>query len=497
MNCEGEGRLVRRGRGGRDTEHARPARLLLVSGLTAVVMLLPAASAPAQEQQAALPPHDEAAAAAHADAPAAVARKIDEFGSVGGCDHGARLDNFAIDLMNNPGHLGYVIVYGPAGRANGSAYYRGEVTRNYLAQTRGIDPARLKVINGGRYKEMDETMTELWAVPPGAEPPRPVEFENRASTFRGLFTEYEAWDAPLYYDSDLGPPVGNAKFAGFVDSVFSQPEARAYVVTFNGEESPPGAWRRVAERVTWELEQAGVGGARVGVIFGGRAKQLKVQLWVSAADAPPPVADAGPEPPPAAAAQLGSFDHHMLRHEENQRYVVKGLGDVLKNDEKLTAYLFIREASPDEEAEEESGGEEEAGAVAESGGVEARVEDAAGDEAAPKPDEADETGETSDPPAVDMEQLAERWREELREKYGVADYRVIVIKVPPRGEGETAGIETWVVPPGAAAPDPYAEPPAVEAADEEAVEEKNEGATENGSDGSDPDRAQAVRRREV
>jgi hypothetical protein len=501
-----EVRLTRPAWGLLRIECLRPARRLFISGLAAAAMLLASASARAQEQQQ--QQASQTFDAAVADAPVATASAevlagaawmIDEFGRVGGCDHSARLDNFAVELQQNPDRMGYILVYGPAGKANGSAYYRGGVTRDYLVNSRGINPARLVVINGGRYQRMGESITQLWVVPRGADPPQPVEYENKIATFRGLFTEYEDWDGIQYYDAGTGPPVGNAQFAGFVDAVSSQPETRVYIVAFNGEDSAPGAWRRVAAQATTGLEREGIDSGRVSVIFGGKAKKLKVQLWVAAADAPPPVRDAGPEPSPSAAAQLGSFDHYMLQDEENQQYVVKGLGDVLKADQKLIAYVFIREAAADEETEAEATGEEAEDAAAGSDGLTETGEETAADEVKAEAETAagDEAAETEEPAEVDMDQLVESWRKELREKYSVADYRVIVIKVPPRGDWETASIETWVVPPGAAAPDPLAVPSELEVTDETIGEEKSEGASENGSDSSDPDGAQAVRGREV
>jgi hypothetical protein len=83
-------------------------------------------------------------------------------------DEKARLDNFAIQLQNDPSAKGYVIVYG-APRAN-SAEKQKRIKRvtDYLSNTRGIDASRLVTMEGGTR---DQTTTELWIVPLGAEPP--------------------------------------------------------------------------------------------------------------------------------------------------------------------------------------------------------------------------------------------------------------------------------------------------------------------------------------
>lgn len=83
-------------------------------------------------------------------------------------DEKARLDNFAIQLQNDPSAKGYIIVYG-APRAN-AAEKQKRIKRatDYLINTRGIDSSRLVTLEGGTR---DQATTELWIVPLGAEPP--------------------------------------------------------------------------------------------------------------------------------------------------------------------------------------------------------------------------------------------------------------------------------------------------------------------------------------
>lgn len=111
-----------------------------------------------------------------------VARQIDKFGNTCCEDELARLDNFAVQLRNEPDAQGYIIFY--EGRRYGYCYkYRPRIPRRgeaearvarikpYLVETRGFDSSRLIVINGG-YRE--EWMAELWIVPKGANPPKPT-----------------------------------------------------------------------------------------------------------------------------------------------------------------------------------------------------------------------------------------------------------------------------------------------------------------------------------
>lgn len=98
-------------------------------------------------------------------------RKFDEFPSISFDDDKARLDNLAIELQNAPTAQGYIIVYGGRTSRPGLADRLGARAKNYLVNTRGINPNRLTVVNGG-YRESD--YIEIWLVPQGAQPPRPT-----------------------------------------------------------------------------------------------------------------------------------------------------------------------------------------------------------------------------------------------------------------------------------------------------------------------------------
>jgi hypothetical protein len=96
-------------------------------------------------------------------------RSFDEFQSIS-FDEKARLDNFAIQLQNDPGAQGYMIVYGGRTSRLEQADRLIARGRDCLMSQRGIDASRLISINGG-FREQD--YFELWIVPQGAEPPQP------------------------------------------------------------------------------------------------------------------------------------------------------------------------------------------------------------------------------------------------------------------------------------------------------------------------------------
>jgi len=117
-----------------------------------------------------------------------VARKVDEYGNIRFNDEKARLDNFAIELQNDPTSQGYLICYGGRRGRAGEAQARCDRAKNYLVTTRGIDASRVVTVDGG-YRE--DLTVELWVVPTGAQPPAasptvdPSEVKATAAPRRG------------------------------------------------------------------------------------------------------------------------------------------------------------------------------------------------------------------------------------------------------------------------------------------------------------------------
>jgi hypothetical protein len=95
----------------------------------------------------------------------AQARKFDEYGNIKFNDEKARLDNYAIQLQNQPGSTGTIIVYGSCA---GEAQARGDRAKDYLVNTRGIEAGRITVIDGGCRSDLT---VQLWIVPTGATAP--------------------------------------------------------------------------------------------------------------------------------------------------------------------------------------------------------------------------------------------------------------------------------------------------------------------------------------
>ena len=98
----------------------------------------------------------------------AIARKVDEYGNIRFNDEKARLDNYAIELQNDPTAQGNLICYGGRRGRAGEAQRRCDRAKDYLVTTRGIDGSRIITTDGG-FKE--DLTVELWVVPSGATAP--------------------------------------------------------------------------------------------------------------------------------------------------------------------------------------------------------------------------------------------------------------------------------------------------------------------------------------
>jgi hypothetical protein len=94
-------------------------------------------------------------------------RKFDEFGDIALNDEKARLKNFVIQLQNEPGTLGYIVIYAGKRAHLNEAQGRLERAKNYLVNEGGLDAQRIQTIDGG-YRE--ELTVELWVAPSGAPP---------------------------------------------------------------------------------------------------------------------------------------------------------------------------------------------------------------------------------------------------------------------------------------------------------------------------------------
>ena len=349
------------------------------------------------------------------------ATRFDQFGKLGHCDLGARLDNFAILVQNTRGAQATIISYGPDGEGPATGKYMLELIEDYLVNVRGFNPSRVKTIYGGRNTDPTQPVIELWITPKDAASPEPEKYETHPESFQGLFVDEAASDNfDMYWEDEMGPGIPETTYASFADILHQQKNATGYIVVYSGEDLTPGAWRRIAQCQIDYYKAFKLEANRFKMIFGGHQKETRLQLWISP-DGAPPVKDAGSEMSLAKTVKVGDFYSDNLRFERNQKAIFTRLAEILRLDKTVQVFLVVRLEPPVQE--------------------EVIVES--------EPEVATEPIEG--PP--DLTKLVEKWRLELANTHKVSADRFIVVFAPTR-EFEANQLSLWVVPKGQPLPDP-------------------------------------------
>jgi hypothetical protein len=102
--------------------------------------------------------------------PRIVSRRFDEFPDIQRNDEKARLDNFVIELQNDPTATAYVVIYPGRGGKRGDVQHHATRIVDYMVNSRGIDEHRIVTLVGAAREEL---FVELWITPQGATPPNP------------------------------------------------------------------------------------------------------------------------------------------------------------------------------------------------------------------------------------------------------------------------------------------------------------------------------------
>ncbi|HEX6186092.1 MAG TPA: hypothetical protein VFZ44_19540 [Pyrinomonadaceae bacterium] len=359
------------------------------------------------------------------------ARKIDEFGRLYGCDGGARLDNFAHYLTEEPDSTGYIFAYDARGGARLTAHFWGELLRQYLVEYRGILESRLRLVDAGE-RAGDDVQIEFWLVPAGAEPPAasPARGKKAARPFAGKYDDYFAFDGAQFYDTEGGSPGSfniGVTFSALRELLRRQTESHGYVVVYPRRGAYPGYWRNVATRERQKLTMGGLDVERFTVVRGGVNEGMvkgfqddiekdpaeeydRVELWVGE-KARSPVRHRPEKETLEEAARVASIPAYFTDDGHITRWGLDNLFEFARTNPRSTACVIVY---PD----------------------------------------ADATPDSEGKPPVDLFKLAASLKEELRRR-GLEETRIVLMNGPI--ESYDARLELWAVPYGAALPDPFAE----------------------------------------
>jgi hypothetical protein len=238
---------------------------------------------------------------AQAQASSEGARKFDEFGDIYLTDIKARADNFAIQLQNEPGVRGFIIVYRTRRDLPGLSSRLAGRIKGYLVYLRGIPAERVITVDGGEAECLTQ---ELWIAPAGTAPtPRGDAYSNQIiDTETALkFDEY-------YYPQPQDTGLDEVEYEGnsleaFAEALRKQPRSQGYIIVYPQyyverwdaslvDENikrlrrrlhfdSPGTAQRVLRAVKNELvNKYRIASSRVKVMDGGYRRLREVELWI-------------------------------------------------------------------------------------------------------------------------------------------------------------------------------------------------------------------------
>jgi hypothetical protein len=248
------------------------------------------------------------------------AQKFDEFGDIQYSDIKARLDNFAIQLQNEPLTKGFILVYRSRRDLPGLNHRLAMRMKDYLVATRALVSERVATVDAGVAENLTQ---ELWVVPPGTAPiPRsdarigylehhdsawkfdeygflPVHDYKRFGLKRD--SEFEAEYLEAYANEVRKSPgqiaciIAYAQYnrhpplADWADEYEPRPERRL---------DPPATARKQLSLMTGYLKAVyGITASSIKTIDGGYRKRRSIEFWIVPPGEPLPVPTPNSFPP--------------------------------------------------------------------------------------------------------------------------------------------------------------------------------------------------------
>jgi hypothetical protein len=222
------------------------------------------------------------------------ARKFDEFGDILLTNIKARLDNFTIQLQQEPDTRGFIIIYRTRHDLPGLNSRLAHRMKSYLVNLRGMSAERIVTVDGGIASSL---VQELWIVPIGATP------KPRDDVYTGqLIDTTSAWKFDEYYyplppgNDEENDYTGNSLDA-FAQALQKYPNSQAYILAY------PQYYRRggYIDRSSTALKMLGavradlvgryhIASSRIKTMNGGYRKLRQVELWIVPRGEHPPIA---------------------------------------------------------------------------------------------------------------------------------------------------------------------------------------------------------------
>jgi hypothetical protein len=193
------------------------------------------------------------------------------------------LEDFVKELGKEPNAKGFIIAYG--GREDNPGKARRYATRakNYLVSARGIDPARIVTMDGGRREDF---LVELWLVPNGSRPPEPTPTVTVEDDLGDnlLLDRFEVGCEGF----SCGYEDEKAHLEVFAEALKKEPKSWGCIVAYaqSGDDrdglewDPPGTARKIAQsQKNYLMNERGFAPKKLSAVDGGYSWR-SVELWV-------------------------------------------------------------------------------------------------------------------------------------------------------------------------------------------------------------------------
>ncbi len=177
--------------------------------------------------------------------------KFDQFSAANDEDIGARVDNFFLELNNNPSVVAYIVNFGTVKEIA----KREKQIKDYL-KIRRYDQSRITFVQGG-FRVM--VQTQFWTVPAGAETPK-IESSSKKIIELGKANTEE-----IQRDVDA-----------FFIELNNNPDLKGYIINY-------GSAKMISDRqkqIKSYIAQRKYDLSRITFLNGGLSKTIKTEMWV-------------------------------------------------------------------------------------------------------------------------------------------------------------------------------------------------------------------------
>ena len=214
------------------------------------------------------------------------ATKFDEFGDAYPTDAAARLDNFATTLEQLPRANGFIIGYRSFRDLPGVTGRRINWMRSYLIHSRGMNPERIKAIDGGEASCLTH---EFWVVPPGTAPTPRADAYSRGFDDLGVARKFDEYHFTILQDHlESYSTEYEGGLEGFAEALRKEPRSLAYLIAYGeyqkgrlGRRDPPGtALKELRSTKAGLVRALGISASRIRLVDGGYRNARAMELWI-------------------------------------------------------------------------------------------------------------------------------------------------------------------------------------------------------------------------